>query len=178
MSNVVAFLTAKAAAEVPLIVMESKFLGARFALVRVSLTLLLQSQWVGLWNNSAGGDGLRLARIQLHQSQLNNERERRNNEMSGRSPNPNSRNRSMRILSQILFLLVFIALIKMKRPMNWMIVFLGSTVLAALFARFYCGWICPINSVMQVSEWIGKKAKVQKTRSLLSSVQACLHTEC
>jgi uncharacterized membrane protein YraQ (UPF0718 family) len=36
MSNVVAFLTAKAAAEVPLIVMESKFLGARFALVRVS----------------------------------------------------------------------------------------------------------------------------------------------
>jgi ferredoxin-type protein NapH len=82
--------------------------------------------------------------------------------MSGRSPNPNSRNRSMRILSQILFLLVFIALIKMKRPMNWMIVFLGSTVLAALFARFYCGWICPINSVMQVSEWIGKKAKVQK----------------
>ncbi|NLB74836.1 MAG: permease [Firmicutes bacterium] len=38
MSNVVAFLTAKAAAEVPLIVMESKFLGAGFALVRVSLT--------------------------------------------------------------------------------------------------------------------------------------------
>lgn len=40
MSNVVAFLTAKAAAEVPLIVMESKFLGARFALVRVSLTFV------------------------------------------------------------------------------------------------------------------------------------------
>jgi uncharacterized membrane protein YraQ (UPF0718 family) len=40
MSNVVAFLTSKAAAEVPLIVMESKFLGARFALVRVSLTFV------------------------------------------------------------------------------------------------------------------------------------------
>lgn len=74
----------------------------------------------------------------------------------------NHRNRSMRILSQILFLLVFVALMKMKRPINWMIVFLGSTVLSALFARFYCGWICPINSVMQVSEWIGKKLKLQK----------------
>ncbi len=40
MSNVVAFLTAKAAAEVPLIVMESKFLGVRFAMVRVSLTFI------------------------------------------------------------------------------------------------------------------------------------------
>jgi ferredoxin-type protein NapH len=82
--------------------------------------------------------------------------------MSGRSPNANSRNRSIRILSQVLFLLVFIALIKMKRPMNWMIVFLGSAILSALFARFYCGWICPINSVMQVGEWIGKKLKIQR----------------
>lgn len=82
--------------------------------------------------------------------------------MSRRSPNTNNRNRNMRILSQILFFLVFIALIKMKRPMNWLIVFLGSAVFGALLARFYCGWICPINSMMQVSDWIGKKLKIQK----------------
>lgn len=84
---------------------------------------------------------------------------------SGHHINPkmaNDRNRSIRILSQILFLLVFVALIRMKRPMNWMIVFLGSAILSALFARFYCGWICPINSMMQVSEWIGKKLKIQR----------------
>lgn len=74
----------------------------------------------------------------------------------------NHRSRTIRILSQILFFLVFIALIKMKRPMNWMILFLGSAILSALFARFYCGWICPINSVMQVNEWIGKKLKIQR----------------
>lgn len=39
-SNVIIFLTAKAAAEIPLILIESKFLGVRFTLVRVSLTLI------------------------------------------------------------------------------------------------------------------------------------------
>jgi ferredoxin-type protein NapH len=43
-----------------------------------------------------------------------------------------------------------------------MIIFLGSVVLSALFARFYCGWICPINSMLQISEWIGKRLKIQK----------------
>lgn len=39
-SNVVAFLTVKAAAEVPLVIMESKFVGLQFALVRLSLTFI------------------------------------------------------------------------------------------------------------------------------------------
>lgn len=39
-SNIVAFLTVKAAAEVPLILMESKFMGTRFALTRLGLTFL------------------------------------------------------------------------------------------------------------------------------------------
>ncbi len=37
-SNVVAFLTVKGAAELPLVLVESKFMGIRFALVRLSLT--------------------------------------------------------------------------------------------------------------------------------------------
>jgi uncharacterized membrane protein YraQ (UPF0718 family) len=39
-SNIVAFITVKAAAEVPLVLMESKFMGAQFALVRLGLTFL------------------------------------------------------------------------------------------------------------------------------------------
>jgi uncharacterized membrane protein YraQ (UPF0718 family) len=36
--NVIVFLSVKAAAEVPLVAMEAKFLGARFALLRLVLT--------------------------------------------------------------------------------------------------------------------------------------------
>jgi polyferredoxin len=38
----------------------------------------------------------------------------------------------------------------------WMIVFLSSFFAVLLFGRFYCGWICPINTVI---EWIGKLYK-------------------
>lgn len=68
----------------------------------------------------------------------------------------------LRLLSEVLFLALFIALIRMKRPTNWMIVFATSALLSAVFSRFYCGWICPINTVMQISEWIGRKLKIQK----------------
>lgn len=70
--------------------------------------------------------------------------------------------RNVRIVSQVIFFIVLIALIRAKRPTNWMMVFVGSTVLSAVFSRFYCGWICPINSVMQVSEAIGRRLKIQK----------------
>ena len=66
-----------------------------------------------------------------------------------------------RIISQLLFFVVFIVLIRMKRPMNWMIVFVVSALLSAVFSRFYCGWTCPINTAMQVSEWIGRKLRIQ-----------------
>ena len=68
----------------------------------------------------------------------------------------------LRLLSQVAFLVLFMALLKMKRPTNWMIVFVASALLSAAFSRFYCGWICPINTSMQVSEVIGRKLKIQK----------------
>ena len=91
--------------------------------------------------------------------------------MRSKTGNVNDRNRNIRVISQIVFFLILIALIKMKRPMNWMVIFLGSAVMSALFSRFYCGWICPINSVMQVSEWIGKKLKIQK-----DEIPSCLRS--
>jgi len=69
-----------------------------------------------------------------------------------------------RIVSQLLFFVLFVILIKIKRPMNWMIVFVASALLSAVFSRFYCGWICPINTAMQVSEWIGRKLKIQSNQ--------------
>jgi len=48
----------------------------------------------------------------------------------------NSNARKMRIVTQVLSFLLFVVLIKMKQPMNWMMIFVGSAVLALVFSRF------------------------------------------
>ena len=63
--------------------------------------------------------------------------------MRNKTDNVNDRTRNIRVVSQIVFSLILIALIKMKRPMNWMVIFLGSAVLSALFSRFYCAGFVP-----------------------------------
>lgn len=37
-----------------------------------------------------------------------------------------------------------------------------SILLAAFFGRFYCGFACPINTLMRPVSWLGKKLGIQK----------------
>jgi ferredoxin-type protein NapH len=48
----------------------------------------------------------------------------------------------------MLFLLLFSMLVVLGRVQIWMGIFLLSVILTLFFGRFYCGWICPINTVM------------------------------
>ncbi len=72
--------------------------------------------------------------------------------------------RIARTVTQVLFFALFVALIRMKRPMNWMLIFAVLALASAVFSRFYCGWVCPINAAMQAAEWIGRKLRVQKNQ--------------
>lgn len=53
-------------------------------------------------------------------------------------------------LCQTLFLALFLFLLFRGKIPIWMGIFLGSFFLALLLGRFYCGWICPINTAMEV----------------------------
>lgn len=70
--------------------------------------------------------------------------------------------KTIRGISQILFLVIFIGLIIAGRAQIWMGFIFLSILLAALFGRFYCGWACPINTVMRPFVWISKKLGLQK----------------
>ena len=59
-------------------------------------------------------------------------------------------------VSQIVFLLLFLFLLKVGKVQVWLVIFVGSVILALLSGRFYCGWICPINTL------IGNISKVKK----------------
>lgn len=55
--------------------------------------------------------------------------------------------------------------------MIWLGLFVVSLVAALLFGRFYCGYICPMNTVMSVSENIAQKFgwQTKKVPSFLQS---------
>lgn len=55
-----------------------------------------------------------------------------------------------------MFFCLFVVLAITGKMQVWMIVFAGSLVAALLFGRFYCGWLCPINTEI---EWIDRLYK-------------------
>ncbi len=67
-----------------------------------------------------------------------------------------------RRISQIIFLGIFILLMVSGKAQFWMGFIFTSIVLAAFLGRFYCGWACPINTLMGPVNILGKKLGTQK----------------
>ncbi|WP_420885258.1 4Fe-4S binding protein [Candidatus Soleaferrea massiliensis] len=45
--------------------------------------------------------------------------------------------------------------------MLWLALFVLSLVVTFFFGRVYCGYACPMNTVMNSTEWLSKKLKIQ-----------------
>lgn len=44
----------------------------------------------------------------------------------------------------------------------WMGFIFLSIILSVVFGRYYCGWACPINTLIRPVNWLGKKIGTQK----------------
>lgn len=64
-----------------------------------------------------------------------------------------------RKLIQVLTLIAFIVLIVLGKIQIWMIIFLAGLFLSTFMGRFYCGYICPINTAMEVIDDNADKKK-------------------
>lgn len=64
---------------------------------------------------------------------------------------------------RIVFLALFIFLAATGRFRLWLIIFAASLAAALFSGRIYCGYVCPMNTVMMPSAWISKKLRLQKT---------------
>lgn len=58
---------------------------------------------------------------------------------------------------QIAFLGIFILAMFLNKAQFWMGFIFLSVVLATFFGRFYCGFACPISTLMQPVAWLGRK---------------------
>ncbi len=70
--------------------------------------------------------------------------------------------RNTRGIVQLLFLGFFLLVMFTGKAPLWMGFIFLSIILAAFFGRFYCGWACPINTLMKPTVWLSKKLKLQK----------------
>lgn len=63
---------------------------------------------------------------------------------------------------QLLALVVFIVLLIAGKNQLWMLLFAASAILAIFFGRFYCGWLCPMQTIMSAVDGAGRKAHLKK----------------
>ena len=62
---------------------------------------------------------------------------------------------------RILFLALFLFLLVNGKVLLWLALFAVSLIAALIFGRVYCGYVCPMNTLMIPIEWLSKKLKLQ-----------------
>ncbi len=72
--------------------------------------------------------------------------------------------RHLQFALQILFLTLFVFLILNGQAQLWMGLFVLSILAIFLLGRVYCGWICPINTIMRSVAWIKKKLRIKNAK--------------
>jgi len=77
----------------------------------------------------------------------------------------------IRIITQILFLGIFLLLFLTKRMQLWIFIFGAGVLVSVFFSRFYCGWVCPIGALMRFQTWVYKlfHIKLLKTPEFMKS---------
>ena len=62
---------------------------------------------------------------------------------------------------RILFFALFLFLVLNGKMIIWLALFAVSLIGALLFGRVYCGYVCPMNTLMIPAEWLSKKLNIQ-----------------
>jgi len=66
---------------------------------------------------------------------------------------------------RILFLALFLFLLVNGKVLLWLTLFAGSLIAALIFGRVYCGYVCPMNTLMIPVERLSKKLKLQTAKT-------------
>lgn len=66
---------------------------------------------------------------------------------------------------RLLFLVLFVFLLATSKIMLWFGLFAVSLLAALIFGRIYCGYVCPMNTLMIPAEWVSKKLKIQTQKT-------------
>lgn len=66
---------------------------------------------------------------------------------------------------RVFFLAFFLLLLENGKPALWLALFAASLLAALIFGRIYCGYICPMNTLMLPAAWLSKKMRLQTDKT-------------
>ncbi len=61
------------------------------------------------------------------------------------------------------FFIVFLVLLITQQFQLWLVIYLAGVILSLFFGRMYCGYVCPMNTVMRYTQRFSRKIGLQKT---------------
>lgn len=62
---------------------------------------------------------------------------------------------------RLMFFAIFALLILNGKMVFWLAIFAVSLVTELVYGRFYCGFLCPMNTVMIPTNWLARRMKIQ-----------------
>ncbi len=65
---------------------------------------------------------------------------------------------------RIAFLILFMFLILTQRFQLWLVIYIGGVILSPFLGRLYCGYACPMNTVMRPIQKFSRKIGVQRKK--------------
>ncbi len=82
--------------------------------------------------------------------------------MKYRKTNKKRRVHTLRVISNIAFLILFIVIMISGKVQLWFGLFLLGVLISFFMGRFYCGWVCPMYSLSRPVAWLYKKLKIRR----------------
>ncbi len=70
----------------------------------------------------------------------------------------------LKLIVQLIFLALFAILVVTGQVQVWVGIFLLGIIASFFLGRIYCGWLCPINTVMNAITAIKKRLGIKKQR--------------
>ncbi|QEN05349.1 4Fe-4S dicluster domain-containing protein [Thiospirochaeta perfilievii] len=70
----------------------------------------------------------------------------------------------LRTVIEVFFLVFFIGLTINNKLQLWFGIFLIGTILSTIIGRYYCGWICPMNTLFRPIDFIYRKFKIKRLK--------------
>jgi len=71
----------------------------------------------------------------------------------------------IRIITEIITFALFVFLLVNGRIQFWLLIFGVFAGISFIVGRIYCGWICPIETVLRPIVWLKKKLHIKSTKT-------------
>ena len=71
----------------------------------------------------------------------------------------------LRIIAEVGSLGIFVFLFLNHKLQLWIVIFGAAALLSLFFGRFYCNYICPMNTLFRPINWLYSKLKIKKIKT-------------